>query len=277
MAKLGSVKYQARPILAAVNGKGISKKETREHSDITGENNKPVSNLVHSTKSMKNLRNELNNLGNFAKKYHSVKDITLIDIDIIRNWIEHKGNIGYRTASNYLSNINKIADFLSVDKADVKILRNDLKFKLSEPNYGSRAYKKLEEMQLRDEKSQLVFELQREYGLRVTAASHINIDKQFDNATFTYSEKGGMKNTRQFPMELIDRIKKLSVNGRFDVPYNTYRLHLKTVIEADNQVFNGTHGIRHSWAQRELKYRSPSEVAKDMGHSREYIIRTYLR
>ena len=48
-------------------------------------------------------------------------------------------------------------------------------------------------------------------------------------------------------------------------------------IEKSGQKYNGTHGIRHSYAQKMLETHSKAEVSKELGHTREEITDTYLR
>ena len=85
-----------------------------------------VSDKVHSFKSLENLRNDLTNLANYAKEEFQIKDIKEINIDIVSSWIESK-NITYNTASNYLSELNKVSDHFNFAKEEIKDLRADLK------------------------------------------------------------------------------------------------------------------------------------------------------
>ena len=143
MARLGSVKYQVSQILQKVNAIGTSKKDSREQSGVKSlESGHKVSEKVHSFKSLENLRNDLTNLANYAKEEFKIQDIKEINIDIVSSWIESK-NISYNTASNYMSELNKVSDHFNFTKEEIKDLRADLKKELPKAELETRAYKNI--------------------------------------------------------------------------------------------------------------------------------------
>ncbi len=276
MARLGSIKYQVSQILQKVNGIGTSKKETREQSGAKSlESGHKVSDKVHSYKSLENMRNDLTNLANYAKAEFQIKDIKEINIDIVSSWIDSK-NIGYNTASNYMSELNKVSDHFNFTKEEIKDLRAELKSDLPKVELETRAYKNLEKLELKD-KNQVAFELQRDYGLRVNAATHINLDKQLNGNTLTYREKGGKLSRKELSPNLAQKIRENAVEGKYEINKRTYSRYLQKKIEESGQKYNGTHGIRHSYAQKMLETNSKAEVSQEMGHSRPEITDTYLR
>lgn len=276
MARLGSIKYQVSQILQKVNGIGTSKKEIREQSGVKSlESGHKVSDKVHSYKSLENLRNDLTNLANYAKEQFQIRDIREINIDIVSSWIESK-DIGYNTASNYMSELNKVSDHFNFTKEEIKDLRADLKKELPKTELETRAYKNLEKLELKD-KNQVAFELQRDYGLRVNASTHINLDKQLNGNTLTYREKGGKLSQKELNPTLAQKIRENAVEGKYEVNKRTYSRDLQKKIEESGQKYNGTHGIRHTYAQRKLETNSKAEVSQEMGHSRPEITDTYLR
>lgn len=276
MARLGSVKYQVSQILQNVNGIGTSKKETREQSGAKSlESGHKVSDKIHSFKSMENLKNDLTNLASFAKTEFKIQDIKAINIDIVSSWIESK-NISYNTASNYMSNLNKVSDYFNFTKEEIKDLRADLKKELPKTELETRAYRNLEKIELKD-KHQVAFELQRDYGLRVNASTHINLDKQLNGNTLTFKEKGGKLSQKLLNPNLAQKIRENAVEGKYEVNKRTYSRDLQKKIEESGQKYNGTHGIRHTYAQKMLETHSKAEVSQEMGHSREEITDTYLR
>lgn len=276
MARVGSINYQVGNIIKAHNGIGQSKLESRNSSGIKSvESGHKVSDKFHSYKSLDNARNDLKNLGNYAKEHYQIKDMTLITKDVVESWI-HSKDITYNTASNYLSEINKVHEHLSISREDVKDLRAHLKQELRPNELQSRAYKGLDRIQL-PPKSQPAFELQRDYGLRMNAATHINIE-QLNGNTLSYQEKGGRWSEKELSNGLVSKIKENAVNGKYELSINTYRDQLQKQIERTGQEYNGTHGIRHTYAQNQLEAgKSKSEVSESMGHSREEITNTYLR
>ena len=276
MARLGSIKYQISNIINSHNGIGVSKKEQRANSGLKSlENGHNVSDKIHSYKSIENLRNDLTNLANFSKENFGIKDITQISASNVRAWIESK-QITYNTASNYLSELNKVAEHFSFSKEEMKALREDLKAKLTNKTPETRAYKQLEKITLR-ENSQVAFELQRDYGLRINAATNINIEKQLKDNTLIYREKGGKLSRKELSPNLAQKLRENAVEGKYEVNKRTYARDFQKQIEKSGQKYNGTHGIRHSYAQKMLETHSKAEVSQEMGHSREEITDTYLR
>lgn len=276
MARLGSVKYQVSQILQNVNGIGTSKKETREQSGVKSlESGHKVSDKVHSYKSLENLRNDLTNLANYAKEEFQLRDIKEINIDIVKSWIDSK-NISYNTASNYFSELNKVSDHFNFTREEIKELRADLKNDLPKTVLETRAYKNLEKIEL-NPKHQPAFELQRDYGLRVNASTHINLDKQLNGNTLTFREKGGKLNQKELSPNLAQKIRENALEGKYEINKRTYARDFQKQIEKSGQKYNGTHGIRHTYAQKMLETHSKAEVSQEMGHSREEITDTYLR
>ena len=276
MARLGSIKYQVSQIIQKVNGIGTSKKETREQSGIKSlESGHKISQKVHSYKSLENMRNDLTNLANYAKAEFQIQDIREINIDIVSSWIESK-NITYNTASNYFSELNKVSDHFNFTKEEIKELRADLKKELPKAELETRAYKNLEKIELKD-KHQVAFELQRDYGLRVNASTHINLDKQLNGNTLTFREKGGKLSHKELSPNLAQKLRENALEGKYEINKRTYARDFQKQIEKSGQKYNGTHGIRHSYAQKMLETHSKAEVSQEMGHSREEITDTYLR
>ncbi len=276
MARLGSIKYQVSQILQNVNGIGTSKKETREQSGAKSlESGHKVSDKVHSYKSLENMRNDLTNLANYAKAEFQIKDIKEINIDIVSSWIDSK-NIGYNTASNYFSELNKVSDHFNFTREEIKELRADLKNDLPKTVLETRAYKNLEKIEL-NPKHQAAFELQRDHGLRVNASTHIDLNKQLHGNTLTFREKGGKLSRKELSPNLAQKIKENAVEGKYEINKRTYARDFQKQIEKSGQKYNGTHGIRHSYAQKMLENHSKAEVSKELGHTREEITDTYLR
>ena len=221
MARLGSIKYQVSQILQKVNGIGTSKKDSREQSAVKSlESGHKISDKVHSFKSLENLKNDLTNLANYAKTEFKIQDIKAINIDIVKSWIESK-EISYNTASNYMSELNKVSDHFNFTKEEIKDLRADLKKELPKTELETRAYKNLEKIELK-EKHQVAFELQRDYGLRVNAATHINLDKQLNGNTLTFREKGGKLSQKELSPNLAQKIRENSIQGKYEINKRRY-------------------------------------------------------
>ena len=111
--------------------------------------------IAWTTGEQQNARYDLTNLANYAKAEFQIRDIKEINIDIVNAWIESK-NIGYNTASNYMSELNKVSDHFNFTKEEIKELRADLKKELPKAELETRAYKNLEKIELK-EKHQVAF------------------------------------------------------------------------------------------------------------------------
>jgi integrase len=244
---------------------------------------------VHSVKSITNLRRELTNLGRYAKQELGIKHIDQIDISTVRSWIGSK-EIGYRTASNYLSNLNKIESHLNITREEIRELRQELSPSLKRPQFETRAYRNLDRLQV-PQRAEPAFRLQRDYGLRPGAAREIQIIKEPTNIhqpdfkgthlkenILHYREKGGKMAQKTLDRETIQVIEKNAQNGSCEINAKTYSRDLEKALRNDGQEFNGAHGIRHTYAQRQLEDgKTKQEVSEQMGHAREEITNTYLR
>jgi len=282
MARIQAIGYQVNQIIKAHNGINLSKKEARATSGIKGENNHNISNYFHSYKSLDNARRELTDLGKFAKQNFGIKDMSKITGKVIKEWVKSK-DITYKTASNYISNIYKVQEYFTLKQGELKEIRENLKETLTKERVlanQSRAYKNLDKVELKNPKAQISFELQKNYGLRVKEATHINLNRQLKGENILEIQgKGGKIIIKEIDKNLVDKIKEYSnEKGIFEIPTRTYTYNLKQAIEATGEKFNGTHGIRHAFAQNKLEEGyTKQEVSEMMGHNREEITNTYLR
>ena len=272
-----AIHNQVRDVIRSIDGIGTSKLDSRIASDMrSNESGHKVSPKLHSHKSIINLRRELTDLATFAKLERGIGKIDKIDASIVRNWLATK-EIGYRTASNYLSNLNKIADHLSISRQEVAEIRQELSSQLPRPAKDRRSYKHLDRLQVA-ERSMPAMRLQRDYGLRAGAATHINLDKQLDGNVLSYREKGGKWSKKVLDKDLVSQLHKNAQNGLYAINYKTYTRDLRQGLERLGEEWHGTHGLRHSYAQRRLEEgASLGEVSLEMGHVREEITLTYLR
>jgi integrase len=279
--RAGSIIFQVSKIIKQHNGIGKSKLESRNESGLLSENNQKISDKFHSYKSLDNARRDLTNLGKFAKDEFGVKDMSKINIEIVKEWINSK-NAVYRTASNYLSELNKVSEHFNFSKNDIKELRSELKNNLERVgklHETTRAYKNLDKITLKNEKAQIAFLLQRDYGLRLKEAVHINLNRQIENENVLIVQgKGGKVVEKELSRDLVQKIQENAQNGVFELKKDIYTKELKEAIEKVGEKYNGTHGIRHSFAQRKLEEGySKAEVSQEMGHNREEITNVYLR
>ena len=249
MARAGSIVFQVSKIIKQHNGISESKREARNKGNLLGENNQKVSDKFHSYKSLDNVRRDLINLGKFAKNEFGIKDMSKIDANIVKEWLNSK-DLTYRTASNYLSELNKVQEHFSFNKQEIKDLRQELKENLERTGQiaqETRAYKNLDKVILKSEKAKIAFSLQRDYGLRLKEATHINLNRQIENENMLIVQgKGGKIIEKELSKELVQKIEKNAQNAIFELKKDIYTKELKEAIEKTGQVYSGTHGIRHS-------------------------------
>lgn len=122
--------------------------------------------------------------------------------------------------------------------------------------------------------------LQRDYGLRLKEATHINIDRFLNGNMITVTGKGGKIIEREISQNMIDALKKhANENGLYKVSQSTYSKNLRSALEEQGNQWNGTHGLRHSYAQKRMLEdgATKAEVSAEMGHVRESITDVYLR
>jgi len=264
-----SIEAQIEKILQEIN---IESKETQR----VGLNGRSVSSKIHSAKYLNDTKRTLLNLGKFAKEKNQIDDISKINIKIIKAWIQSK-NISYRSASNYLSILNKVKKYLNITSAGIQRFRDELKSQLERPKNQTRAYKNLDKVKI-PEKYQIAFELQRDYGLKISSATNINPEEQLKGNVLYFEEFGRKQLNRELTPELAQKIRETAKNGGYKVPYRSYQEALQKAIEKTRQKWNGTEGIRHSYVQRKLEEgMTKKELAKELGYNREEGIRVYLR
>ena len=85
------------------------------------------------------------------------------------------------------------------------------------------------------------------------------------------------KPRQDFAEKFAQKLRENAVEGKYEVNNRTYARDFQKQIEKSGQKYTGTHGIRHTYAQKMLENHSKAEVSKELGHTREEITDTYLR
>jgi len=290
----GSIKYQANQIFLKLDGIGISKKDNRDNSNIKAENGNNVSDKIHSFKSKKDFINRVKEIGEFVKENFNIKDMQEINNTHIEKYIESKINKGltYNTISTYLSQIYKLQ--LGLDRLDKKLdkhknlftrdkikeLRIKAKAETKNNEHTNRAYHSLDAVEkLINNRSIISFKLQKNYGLRISETTRILKKQLKGDNVLTITGKGGYTRDIVLKKELYNEISEhIKTKGLFKVSNRTYENDLKITIEKTNQEFNGSHGIRYSFAQlQKINGASDSEISYLLGHHREEITQHYLK
>jgi hypothetical protein len=306
----GSIKNQAKVAYNAVNGIGSSKKASRENdeNEYKGENGHDVSELIHSFKGKDQfIRLTKNILTHQKVQFNITPDLHNITKEHINSYVNEliEKGLKYNSISTYLSQVNKLSIAISKipDKAsqhvkdkrgvvftpkDVKQARKTAKEQAIGNIHINRSYSNTDAIgAYLDGKTALSFRLQKDYGLRVTAATKISPMQLKANNKFEFVNKGGKLQTITIDKNLHKQLKESTKIGKGHlVPYNLYIKELKQAMTQTGQKWQGTHGLRYSYAQTKFDQyqkdgltaeQARQKVSNDLGHNRIDITDHYLK
>jgi len=261
-----TIEQQVEKIVKQHDGTNKSPAVQKEISGEISETGRKISDLFHSAKSLKSAKNNFLSLARFAQANFGINELKSIDIKVIKEWTIGK-DITYKAASTNLCDINKIYKHLNITKEEIKILRKELKSKLKKRKKVTRAYKNLEKVKFTSEIIQTAFLLQRDYGVRVSAAININIENQIKSDTkLTYKKPGGKEVIITVSKKIIESIIRNAKDGIFRVSIQEYSYHLKKQIKKMKQEYNGSDGVIYSFVINKLEQGySKREVADLLG------------
>ena len=231
---------------------------------------------------------------------YNIKHLNQIKPDMIKNFLSEAVERGYarKTCEKYVNGIEKFA--IAIDKqsplatprADTwyeatqsckEMINNDT----PEKNLTTRAYNNPEAIvnAVSDDKLRLCAEMQLNHGLRLADATKINDIN--GNILTVHNSKGGQDLQIKLTDNELQRIKEVSGGSMvINVKQSTYRDALHNACTATGQYWNGTHGLRHNFAQDRMheltesgmNYKSAlATVSAEMGHHRPSITEVYLR
>ena len=298
----GNINYQVNQLWSKVDGINISKAATRKDSNIQAQNGHKVSDKVHSYNSKDEFINRAKELATYAKDNFNINDMQAISNEVIIKYIQEKIDNGlkYRSISTYISQLEKIQLGLSkftkhkvehfqlFTRDTLKKVRELAKANAVISKHKNRAFTNPEVIknELKDY-MKVSFELQLTHGLRVNEATFIKED-QLNKNILTIQGKGGYIREIELKEDLANRLRKelKKNNGKIKIPYSTYRKYLKDAASTSNQDFNGTHGLRFNYVQKEYHERinefknhneALKEISYNIGHHREEITEHYRR
>jgi integrase len=292
-----------------VDGIGESKKSNRNESTYIGENGHKVSDKIHALKTKDQFMRLGTSLLTHQKEHFNKRaDLHNLSREIVESFVNDmiERGLKYNSISTYLSQLNKLSIAIGKirdteeqwrkDKRDplftpqdIKELRAKAKKEALGSKHVNRAYTNPDAIGVHMKgKSAISFELQKEYGLRVTAATKINAKQLKGNNRFEFVNKGGKQQTITLNPLLYKKLEKSVKNGKDGhlVAYNTYLRDFKHAVKLSGQKYTGTHGLRYTFAQRklqELRKEGLSDeqakwmISKMMGHKRKSITEYYLQ
>jgi integrase len=248
---------------------------------------------------------------NYAKAELGIKDLEKFSGEHVKSFLESKidDGVAHATLSQYAAALEKLEVALN-RFAELKGSGREYRFSeaISEARAigkglerfeGSRAYARPDALAaaVRGEKFSLAVAIQREGGARVSEANHImpaqlkgiKADPQTGQGKgwIKVQGKGGKIREVGVRPETYARLASVVKNdGCFAFKVEQYRNELKAAAAATGQEYQGSHGIRWSWAQerhQELQRsgrtyeQTIGRVSVEMGHERADITEHYLR
>jgi integrase len=299
----GSINYQVSQVMKMLTGHGISKYETRKNSNIKGENNHQVSNLVHSNNYDKAIKNTALSLAQFAKE-NNIKDMEKINNETIEKYINEKIKKGItnKSISASLSHLMKIRNalnqtFYSRTAKENKLLFSKDKIKELREKANLIA-KKTDKSKIKSysnpniflskiaKRSSLQVELMMKSGIRVNDAIFIKKEQLLTHNQIRFKSKGGKVFIKEIEPVLYEKIKKAVLNNSYNIAYKTFYRDMQKVAKENQIPWSGTHGLRHSWAKKDYSdnlknglsnEKSLLKTSQEMAHNRGEITKLYIQ
>ena len=310
----GSTVYQVQQVFQMVNEIGASKHEAKAEARAGGANTwhevgKELG--VYSYSTADAYRDVWRACLDYAKEAFGIRDIEKLSGEAVRAFLVSKVDQGvaHATFGQYAAAMEKLGVALNRYakqhgtgreygfSAWVQGARN-VAVNL-ERFEGSRAYASPDRLVAKaaSERHNLAASLQREGGCRISEVNHITREQlQGLREDLRSGEmkgwvevegKGGKEREIGVSPETYARLVEAVADGaRFEFDKDAYRADLKEAAAKSGQEYEGSHGLRWSWAQerhaelqeRGLTYdQSLSEVSREMGHERGDITEHYLR
>ena len=310
----GSTVFQVQTVFQAINEIGTSKHgaklEARENGAATWhEIGKELG--IHSYATADAYRAVWRNALDYTKAEFGVKDIEKLTGEHLREFLEVKieDGVAHATFSQYAAALEKLEVALN-RYAEQNGTGQEYNFSEGivearaagsglERFEGTRAYSNPEQLveAVRGDGFRLAAAIQQESGARVSEVNHLTESKlkgfQPDPQTgevkgwIRIEGKGGKPRELGINPDTYAKLEKAVEKGqRFEFNGNAYRHELKAAAEATGQKYQGSHGLRWSWAQdrhAELQKNGKTyeqtigRVSREMGHERADITEHYLR
>lgn len=310
----GSTVYQVQAVFQEVNAIGTSKHEAKEEARAEGAQTwhqigKELG--VYSYSTADSYRDVWRSCLDYAKENANIRDIEKLSGEAVRAFLESKIEQGvarstfgqYAAAAEKLEvALNRYAEkhgsgreySFSRDIQEARQAASGLaKFE------GSRAYQNPDRLvsSVGSGQHNLAAALQREGGARISEINHVTKDQLRGLRADPHSGvvkgwihvegKGGKEREVGVSPGTYARLSAEVAGGtRFEFDKNAYRADLKEAAVRTGQSYEGSHGLRWSWAQErhsELQQfgmtydQSLTEVSREMGHERGDITEHYLR
>jgi len=231
---------------------------------------------------------------------YGIKQLNQIKPDMVKSFLSEAVNRDYsrNTCDKYTAGIEKFASAIdklcpvSTPRAEswynaVQDCREMIKNEAPERDFATRAYSNPEAIinAIPEPNLRICAEMQLNHGLRLADATKISDIS--GNTLTVHNSKNGQDMQIKLTDNEVQRIKEVSGGSMcIEVKQSTYRNALHTACDAVGESWNGTHGLRHNFAQERMgellgqgeSYKSAlSTVSEEMGHHRPSITEIYLR
>jgi len=299
IGKRSSANFLIKKVMQSAIAIGESKARAKSESTTKGQNGHKISTKAHSVKSVQNMRSVTTQYINFVKENYGNRVVQHINKESMQSFLEKKSQeISGGSLSTYISTAGKLVDNFNkvgvntIERKDIHNIRTE--FKKDNVNLSkvhvNRAYhstdKIIEHIQSSSPFS-LSVKLQIEVGLRIDDATNSAKWKLNENNTLTINQsKNGLNYTTvQLDSKLANEVSEAIKEG-YKIDKTEYSKALKEAVEQTGQEFNGSHGLRYSFAQERyaelkeygyLKSESLAELSQNMGHSRSEISLLYIK
>ena len=309
----GSVAYQVQVIYECVAEIGSSKHELKDVARSNGAKTwhqigKQLGVVSYSTADA--YRDVWRQALKFAKEHFKINDIEKLSGEHLKAFLFNKNdsNVAHATHSQYAAALEKLEVALNRFAVHNKTGREyDFSSDIKEARYDakklerfdrSRAYAKPDYLvqSVKSDLFQLAAAIQRESGARISEANHINSKQLRGVKADIYTGKamgwihvegkGGKEREIAVSLDTYARLQQTLSKGRFEFDKDAYRKALEKAAKRTDQSYEGSHGLRWSWAQERhavlqqhgLTYEQTlSRISKEMGHERGDITEHYLR
>jgi len=310
----GTIGWQTQEIFKEVDQRGESKHEAKQEARDQGastwaEVGAVIGVYSHSTADA--YRANWESLGEYAKENFNVKDMTKLSTEHVNAFLTAKieADVAHATFAQSAAAMAKLEQALNA-RAERLGTGDRYKFEMKEVRVaaskelaryeGSRAYQDPQAAvdRISNPDARLAASIMYEGGSRVAEATcikasqlkGIGVDRETGQAvgSFVAAGKGGKVTTVLVSVETYRRLEaavNASPGQTFRVGHNAVRDGLKDSTKKTGQDYQGSHGLRWSFAQErmaELQERGNTyesallKVSREMGHERADITEHYL-
>lgn len=247
----------------------------------------------------------------FAKTEYNIKDVEKLTSEAVQSYLESRveQGVAHSTYQKEAAALAKLEQTLNrYSEAHDRGNSYDFRGAISEAKTeahtlskfdGSRAYDDPRGLvaAVSDRDHQIAAAVQLESGSRIHETSLIKPDQlqgyrpdpttSEQKGVITYQGKGGKMGEHLVSTETYQALEqRIQERGEYRIDKDAYRASLKAAAEASGQSYNGSHGLRWSYAQERFAQvqdhggsyeKALAQVSQEMGHERASITVHYLR